>query len=741
MSSAPRNELWLTAVMSSILFLAIAVVPRFALAGCSCGSWPGRTNLNICIRSGATCLPSTWDTPTQNSLAEWNRFTDIWRVLTNRTDSITFNDQLNSIAWLTRATTNQRYGSNLGTSVLAVTFTTAQPGLGGNATCPLPAGQRCVTLQEADIVMLLDQTFNTDPVQVYNARRNGTNVFDFRQVMIHEAGHAMGLKHETRSAAIMHPNYRDYLGMTLTADDVNISRLSYPGLSTTFSDMALIGYGFSSGTYTRMNVRNRGTRAGLDSIEISGFTVENRSASAASTTLTIRIGGVTAGTLNCNNIGAYRSCSASSSFSFNIPQSVTARSAAVEVRINDPHSGSLSGNNRLTIGTAQVTPRSAQDRDNDGFTPAGGDCDDDDRTINPSAVEICDGRDQDCSGVADDGPSGQPLEESCYSGPNGTAGVGLCSAGIRRCLGGQWSSCNGQTLPMAEMCDGRDEDCNGTADDDLSGAPLTQSCYSGPPGTSGVGICVDGISTCRSGNFSACEGEVIPGDESCDGIDEDCDGLFDEDAAGNALTQSCYSGPEGTEGVGQCAAGVSTCEQGAFAACVGEVLPGKEECNGIDDDCDGAVDVDEDGRALIETCYEGPPATADVGVCQSGIRTCAGGQFGACAGQVLPSAELCNGVDDDCDGRIDVAPDGTSVCPVDAGVGPDAANATLDGSTMGPRDGGIITVDTGIAGPGGDDDDPGGCGCATSAPTPIPPLDATLIGLALIAFYWRRRIA
>jgi alpha-tubulin suppressor-like RCC1 family protein len=79
--------------------------------------------------------------------------------------------------------------------------------------------------------------------------------------------------------------------------------------------------------------------------------------------------------------------------------------------------------------------------------------------------------------------------------------------------------------------------------------------------------------------------------------------------------------------------------------------PGAETCNGVDDDCNGVVD---DG--VTRSCYTGPSGTAGVGACRAGTETCVvggGGTWGACAGQVLPSAETCNNVDDDCDGIVD----------------------------------------------------------------------------------------
>ncbi len=81
-----------------------------------------------------------------------------------------------------------------------------------------------------------------------------------------------------------------------------------------------------------------------------------------------------------------------------------------------------------------------------------------------------------------------------------------------------------------------------------------------------------------------------------------------------------------------------------------------EVCDGVDDDCDGEVDEGELGAPLVSDCYEGPGGTEDVGFCEGGLRTCDGGDFGACAGQVLPAAEGCAAEDRDCDGQLDNGP-------------------------------------------------------------------------------------
>jgi YD repeat-containing protein len=165
-------------------------------------------------------------------------------------------------------------------------------------------------------------------------------------------------------------------------------------------------------------------------------------------------------------------------------------------------------------------------------------------------------------------------------------------------------------------CDAIDDDCDGTADEDVPPEPIT--C--------GVGACVaTGISRCVAGGV---ENDCQPGappsasDATCDAIDDDCDGLADDDYV--ALPTEC--------GVGACqATGATSCVDGAVVdGCTpGPAADADTICDGLDEDCDGTSDEEFEpgcsGSSTV-TCVEGElqtTACSDQNAC-NGTESCTG---------------------------------------------------------------------------------------------------------------------
>jgi hypothetical protein len=333
----------------------------------------------------------------------------------------------------------------------------------------------------------------------------------------------------------------------------------------------------------------------------------------------------------------------------------------------------------IVLVLAFAVPAAAADADGDGFEPPQ-DCNDANAAIYPGAAEACDGVDSDCDGIdiVDPDPVGSGDEDTdgqldegfgfCVFAETGpaneckTAGRTACVAGALtcqnvnngneiiqwvdelasagNCADGSDNDCDGNAdltdsgCWTTEVCDGVDNDGNGTVD---NGFPVGQACVS-----AGVGECAnDGVYYCKpdgSGVLcSAVEGnpdkEGVKFGETCgDFKDNDCDGvadLDDEDCAGFGLT---------------------------------------ELCNGIDDDFDGKVD---EGFLLGAPCSEGLGACTEYGttVCSGdGTATECSASASSPGAENEASGTCVDFADNDCDGFIDVADDDCASAYADLGV-------------------------------------------------------------------------
>jgi hypothetical protein len=288
------------------------------------------------------------------------------------------------------------------------------------------------------------------------------------------------------------------------------------------------------------------------------------------------------------------------------------------------------------------------DADGDGVSECQGDADDGDPLVHP--VDGCDAFDNDLDGTLDE--DFLPAATQC--------GTGVCAAtGTTVCVGGLvQDSCQplAPPSPTDATCDAIDEDCDGTADDDYPATPTT--CGVGVCARSGAVSCVGGVvqDTCAPGD------PVAPTDATCNALDDDCDGQSDEEFA--AGPTSCGLGACASTGVSSCVGGVAgdSCVPGPPLA------PSDTTCDGVDDNCDGLVD---DGYlSLVTAC--------GLGVCERvGSTSCVGGavQDSCVPGPpAAPDDASCNGQDDDCSGQVD---EDYAAQPTVCGVGACAALGSI----------------------------------------------------------------
>jgi len=308
-----------------------------------------------------------------------------------------------------------------------------------------------------------------------------------------------------------------------------------------------------------------------------------------------------------------------------------------------------------------------------------------------TAVEVCDGQDNDCDGETDEiykagddntvvfdggpfsGDAGKTLDQPC--------GTGACADGVVAC-GPDFHTlvCSTRGNVATDVCDGEDNDCDGDVDEGYGPngtVTLSDAIFSGDDGkvlgdACGTGACDGGQVVCNATHDGlVCGSDGDAGAEACNSADDDCDGAVDEDFGPDgsvSLATALFGGDLGKPlgascGTGACSDGQVVCnDDGDGLVCASEESAGEETCNTADDDCDGVTDEkygqggsvslssalfsDDLGKVLGDSC--------GTGACEGGEVVCnVAGDGLVCDSDGDADDEACNSADDDCDGAVD----------------------------------------------------------------------------------------
>ncbi|GEM_PF-820112 len=248
------------------------------------------------------------------------------------------------------------------------------------------------------------------------------------------------------------------------------------------------------------------------------------------------------------------------------------------------------------------------------------DCDDADPAQHPGADELCDGVDNDCDGLVDD-EDDDALTSTFWADADGD-GFGNADWPTEACSppsdavdnSADCDDGDDTVYPDAvELCDGLDNDCDGVVDDAEDAPVWYADTDSDGHGDGGYPLQACDLPSGYSELDDDCDDNdetVYPdADELCDGQDNDCDGLIDDDDD-EVVDASTFYGDGDGDGWGDehsstlaCDAPSGTVEDaGDCDDGDDSVNPDADElCNGIDDDCDG--DTDEDDAVDASTFY------------------------------------------------------------------------------------------------------------------------------------------
>jgi hypothetical protein len=311
----------------------------------------------------------------------------------------------------------------------------------------------------------------------------------------------------------------------------------------------------------------------------------------------------------------------------------------------------------------------------EGAVAEAGDCDDANADLYPGAAEVCDGLDNDCDGDIDDDAEDAAIWYLDADGDgHGTDRYALVACEAVAGWVAEADDCDdlrAEAAPgMPELCNALDDDCDGLADEEAIDAATWYADFDGDgfgdPDAAAVSCTAPSAHVAVAGDCDDGSAAIAPDqDEACNGIDDDCDGVTDDPAAADTATwyvDAAGDGFGGDSAVTACAPPAGTvavsgdCDDAATHRYPGAV----EVCDAADDDCDGLVDdsasdaptwyIDYDSDGFGAVAYTLASCDAPTGYVAA-ATDCNDAASGARPGGV----EVCDGLDNDCDGATDGA--------------------------------------------------------------------------------------